>query len=371
MRILLLTPLYPPEIGGAATYFGLLAEGLAARAEVERVWVVTARRRGARLLEHGGRLTIVRALTRRMGQPRRSWIGWIDQMVLLCAVALLVRLRGIHVLHYHTQVSQRGLRWLAPLLSSRIVGDMRDLAARDEGSGPDAYAHCDRIIAASENVAQWLSQIGIPGHKIRHIPFPFPPPRPQPPESVARAQGAHGLTPGIPYLCFVGNLTARKGVRELLDAFRELEDPDLRLVLIGPNRGVEDAVDLTSQVARVPRVHYLGALPHAETMALLQGAEAMVLPSRSEANSRVALEAIALGIKVVLPPGVPEYRHACPDFVLADLTVQGLVRKIREVRASPNLPTYPFERHHPDAAITSTLAVYREIATAPRSRAAL
>lgn len=90
------------------------------------------------------------------------------------------------------------------------------------------------------------------------------------------------------YLLYAGRLTPGKGVELLIEGFRLLLErhPELSLVLIGDAARLEGAP---------PGLVSLGWLGEAEHWDALAGAEAVVVPSRMESLSMVALEAWACG----------------------------------------------------------------------------
>ena len=100
-----------------------------------------------------------------------------------------------------------------------------------------------------------------------------------------------------PYIVFVGSLGAAKGVHDLLAAFSMLAN-DIDLVFVGKGK---EQLALKAEACRLNiegRVHFLGFREN--PYPYISGARALVLPSRSEAMSYVAIEAAALGIPIVL-----------------------------------------------------------------------
>lgn len=109
------------------------------------------------------------------------------------------------------------------------------------------------------------------------------------------------LPMGPPYTAvFVGSLTARKGIVELLDAMRALDDLPLVLRVVGgpgdegadaAGRYARSADDLV--VAGV--VTFVGELPQLGVRRELRGAHVVVLPSKAEGMPRAVLEGFAEG----------------------------------------------------------------------------
>ncbi|MDX8389646.1 MAG: glycosyltransferase [Mariprofundaceae bacterium] len=105
------------------------------------------------------------------------------------------------------------------------------------------------------------------------------------------------------YLLFVGRLNAIKGPDILLDAFIKVaaEFPDLHLVFTGPDGGLLDELKYQSIKEGVEnRIHFPGYVGGEMKSSAYHGASLLVVPSRQEAMSIVALEGAVCGIPVVL-----------------------------------------------------------------------
>jgi glycosyltransferase involved in cell wall biosynthesis len=104
---------------------------------------------------------------------------------------------------------------------------------------------------------------------------------------------------GPPYLLFVGALQPRKDPLAAIEAL-SLSGPDLRLVLVGPDKGA--AAEARRSVARLGlngRVEFSGHVEKPALAALYRGARALVFPSKYEGFGLPVLEAMASGTPVV------------------------------------------------------------------------
>jgi len=102
---------------------------------------------------------------------------------------------------------------------------------------------------------------------------------------------------------FVGRLNAIKGPDLLLEAFisRASALDAAQLVFVGPDDGMRAALEQRARAARLTeRVRFAGWLGGADKLAAYRAADVVVVPSRQEAMSLVALEAGACARPVLL-----------------------------------------------------------------------
>jgi len=166
-----------------------------------------------------------------------------------------------------------------------------------------------RVIANSESTRRDLaSHYGIPVEKIDVVvPGVDQVFRPEPDESKRALirRGVFGADRR--YILFVGKLSPRRHLPELLDAVRTL--PGLGLVIVGPNHlgmPVDEWIAARGLSDRVRRREHLDA---AELSPLYAAAEAFVLPTTHEGFSFTLLEAMASG----LPAVTVEHTALAPD----------------------------------------------------------
>jgi glycosyltransferase involved in cell wall biosynthesis len=101
------------------------------------------------------------------------------------------------------------------------------------------------------------------------------------------------------FVVYPANLWPHKNHDVLLDAFAQLDDPDLQLVLTGQPYGRLPRLRARAERLGIEaRLHHLGHLPHAQVPALYRRARAMVFPSLYEGFGAPPLEAMACGLPV-------------------------------------------------------------------------
>lgn len=145
----------------------------------------------------------------------------------------------------------------------------------------------DVYIALTEVARQQFIRAGLPGEKIVVKPnFVAPDPGERNPEHVGD------------YALFVGRLSAEKGVKTLLKAWRLVHDVPLKIVGDGPLR--EDVLVQIRQNRWEDRVEWLGRRSRAEVFQLMKEARVLIVPSEwYESFPLTIVEAFASGLPVI------------------------------------------------------------------------
>lgn len=112
----------------------------------------------------------------------------------------------------------------------------------------------------------------------------------------------YGL-PDAPLILFMGRLNSIKGPDLLLQAFIQCRNQyqDFHLVFAGPDGGMLFELKKVAEEAGIVKwVHFLGYVSGEDKSAAYRSAKLLVVPSRSEAMSIVAIEAGICGVPVLL-----------------------------------------------------------------------
>jgi glycosyltransferase involved in cell wall biosynthesis len=105
----------------------------------------------------------------------------------------------------------------------------------------------------------------------------------------------------VPYLLFVGKLSARRNVPVLLEAFATVHrtHPDFHLLIVGPNSTGLPVDALVESLGLNGAVRHLPFLGLEALAPLYRGAHAFVLPTEHEGFSHTIPEALASGCPVI------------------------------------------------------------------------
>jgi glycosyltransferase involved in cell wall biosynthesis len=156
-------------------------------------------------------------------------------------------------------------------------------------------------IAVTESEFPQFERYGVPASHVTVIPngvseddFPA--------GDIAEFRHRHGLSE-VPIILFMGRLNPIKGPDLLLLAFVKARHafPTHHLVFVGPDGGMLASLRETVEREGISEfVHFLGYVGGADKPSAYRMAKLLVIPSRQEAMSIVALEAGICGVPVLL-----------------------------------------------------------------------
>lgn len=357
MNILMITPLYPPALGGAATYFKQIVPSLVEYEEVTQLTVLTEYMAGQPGVQKDGKIQLLRRLPNRISSGQRPFIRHaatyiLTQLWFASRLQALVRQFSVDVIHFHTRYS--GHAFYRALRRTRvpIIADLRDKMTNPL----QLQGTVSRLLCCGEGVYNFAVKSGFPMDHIVLIPNVFTPPACPSKAVMVDVQKRYGLA-DTRYLLYVGDITFNKGVYELLSAYRSwhVYHPEVPLILVGTNR---EGKNFFTQLHQAPGAIHLGHLPHQDVLTLMCGADIVVLPSRSEGLPTVILEAVAMRAKVICPPGIPEFERHLPEFVLPEVSETAVLETLHKVWDYPNRPEYPFTAHHIDRVTEALVRLY-------------
>ncbi len=167
--------------------------------------------------------------------------------------------------------------------------------------------HADRLIAVSPTIAEQAVSLGADPDRISVIRSGVDVERFRPRNRPA-ARERLGVSPAIPLVLFVGNLEPRKALDRALLALSRVrgELPGVTFAVVGSGRSVgvhDQEPTLRRMVADLSLgecVRFVGDVSATALLDWYAAADVFVLPSTSEAQGIVALEAMASGLPVVV-----------------------------------------------------------------------
>jgi len=183
----------------------------------------------------------------------------------------------------------------------------------------------DRILVPSDHIASTLVQYGTPRDRIHVIPYAADTRRFCPAPSKKHDSSCTFL--------FAGGITQRKGIKYLLEAWREVRRPGWRLQLLGAlpkdTRPLADYLD---------GVELLGRVGHAEMPSRMAVADVFVFPSLFEGSAVVTYEALACGLpSIVTPESGSVVRDGHEGFVVPSGDSLALASSMERLGSDPEL----------------------------------
>jgi len=345
-RLLLLTELFPPAVGGSAVLF----HGIYSRVRDADVGVVTER--GARPTESDRQESF--AIFPRAIATRRWGLGHPAALLHHLRVAFQLRLlapRRRGLVHCARALPEG----LAALLC-RASGGPRyvcwahgeDLAMA-QGSREYTfitrlvYRHAAAALANSRNTADMLEAMGVPREKVLVVYPAVDPERFHPSVDGAGVRARYGGRDDV-VLLSVGRLQRRKGHDVAIHAVAALRDelPQLRYVIAGDGEERARLERLVDEYGLRGHVFFAGAVPEHELPAYYAACDIFLLPNRVddgdiEGFGIVFLEAAAAGKPVIGGDsgGVPEAVERDSTGLLVDgASVADVAAAIRQLALS-------------------------------------
>ncbi len=303
MKVLIVSGIWPPDVGGPASHAPDVAEFLRGRGhEVEVVTTADAppparsypvravpRRhrvgvrhyRGAALVHHRAREADVVYTTGMFG---RSALG-----ATLARKPYVVKLTADPAFE---RSRRRGL----------VKGDVDEFQRRRGGAGVALLRfardvelrHAAHVFTPSAYLRELALAWGVAAEQVSVLPNPAPvlPPELPTRDELRRTLGLNGAT-----LAFAGRLTAQKSLGRALEAVAGAEGVQLVIAGEGPDR--KQLEERAAELGIAQRVSFLGAQPRERIVELFRAADAAILSSSWENFPHTVVEALAAGTPVL------------------------------------------------------------------------
>ncbi|MDI9609378.1 MAG: glycosyltransferase family 4 protein [Candidatus Verstraetearchaeota archaeon] len=234
-----------------------------------------------------------------------DFISWIEGLNMLM-VERAADLKSYDIIHVHdwlTAYSGIALKhmWRRPLLATIHATEL----GRRKVLTNDSERHIHemewwltyeawRVICCSEYMRREVhSSLGCPADKISVIHNGYDP-------KMARANSAGPRKKGKKTVLFVGRLVYEKGPHLLVEAASLLKDKDLRVIIIGDGAMRPYLEGLARKLNVSEKVTFLGHVDDETLLSIYEEASVLVIPSLYEPFGIVVLEAMSLGIPVIV-----------------------------------------------------------------------
>jgi glycosyltransferase involved in cell wall biosynthesis len=302
-RVLLVTNVFPPQIGGPATFIAELANGLARAGHLVTVVCTSASpredsdaRRPYRVCRaHGGRQIALEARTR----------------LLLVREMLRHRIILVNGLDAPASMIARGLgkRYVLKVVGDTVWETSRNMglttASIDEFQDiPLSDSYLRRVARRRALALERAARIIVPSEYLRGLVVKW---GVNPSKVVVVRNGVTVSSPTLTggddvridafRIVFCGRLTNWKGVETLLLAVARL--PGVTATVVGDGPELPLAATLATQLGIAGRVTFTGRLPHDDVKRVMAQSHVLVLVSLYEGLSHTLLEACSLGIPCI------------------------------------------------------------------------
>ena len=301
MKVLIVSGIWPPDVGGPASHAPELAEFLRGRGHDVEV-VTTAPRAPAptpypvrwtsRRLPVGARHLHATALVRRRasGADVVYSTGMIGRSALGSALArtpLVLKLTSdpAYERSLRYRLHTAGLEEFQRVSGARVavLRRARDLALR----------RAARIVCPSASLRELSLRWGVPPEQVVVLPNPVATPAGLGGRDELRTR--HGLEG--PTLVFAGRLTPQKSLDVALEALARSDGVSLVLAGDGPDRA--DLERRAAELSLDGRARFLGPQPRQTVFELLRAGDAALLSSSWENFPHMVVEALAVGTPVL------------------------------------------------------------------------
>ncbi len=311
MRVLITSPVFPPDLGGPAVYVPSVARFLAGRGHQVKVVAFCSDPKPAgypfevvSILPASMALRYVRAFFAVLRHAKECDVVYVNEHLALLHV-IAGRLRGKPVV---MRMMVDGA-WEISHRKGWIGGDTIDEFQTKKYGGRVAlmrrlqkfwWGKAQRVIACSNylrNIA--VGRYGVPGQKVRLIHNAYNGPAAESVvETPLQARKRLGLDPKPRYLLTICRLMVWKRVDGIILALKSLPE-DVQLIVVGDGDMLEAWKRLAWEMKLAERVHFLGNRPYKDIPLLIRAADIFVLNSTYEGLSHTLLEVCALGTPAV------------------------------------------------------------------------
>jgi glycosyltransferase involved in cell wall biosynthesis len=337
VKVVVVSGIWPPDVGGPASHAPALADALLAAGHAVEV-VTTA------VAAPEARVYRVRWVSRTRPAPLRHLAVVLEvartargadrvyatSMVRRASLGAAIARRPLVVKLVSDEAFERAVR------AGRFPGTLEDFQRVSGGprlrllraSRNRALRRAAHVVVPSAYLRDLALGWGVAPDRLTVVPNPAPPLPPLPDRDAARgALGLDGVT-----LAAAGRLTRQKALGDALAAVARVDRVSLVVAGDGPERGALE--QRAAELGLDGRVRFVGPLARTDVLTLFRAADAALLSSAWENLPHSVVEALAVGTPVVATAvgGVPEVvRDGENGLLVAPGDVAALAEAIRRV----------------------------------------
>ena len=337
MKVVVVSGIWPPDVGGPASHAPALADALLAAGHAVEVVTTAVAAPEARVyrvrwvsrtrpvpLRH---LAVVREVARAARGADRVYA---TSMVRRASLGAAIARRPLVVKLVSDEAFERAVR------AGRFPGTLEDFQRVSGGprlrllraSRNRALRRAAHVVVPSAYLRDLALGWGVAPDRLTVVPNPAPSLPPLPDRDAARgALGLDGVT-----LAAAGRLTRQKALGDAFAAVARVDGVSLVVAGDGPERGALER--RAAELGLDGRVRFVGPLARTEVLTLFRAADAALLSSAWENLPHSVVEALAVGTPVVATAvgGVPEVvRDGENGLLVAPGDVAALAEAIRRV----------------------------------------
>jgi glycosyltransferase involved in cell wall biosynthesis len=218
-----------------------------------------------------------------------------------------------HQRYQETIVAEEYRRWNVPQPLSKP-----HITIREE----EIYATADAITVPSSVAKRSFLHMGLAPEKVHVIPYgvrldQFTPSEPPPPNSF--------------HVLFAGQVSLRKGIPYLLQAFRRLKHPNKHLTIAGT---IQEEIRTLLTTLPTDNVTFTGPLPQHRLAKTMSTSHLLVLPSVEEGLALVQGQAMACGCPVLATTATGAedlFTDGEQGFIVPDRDVDALTQRMQQI----------------------------------------
>lgn len=308
MKIVMTTTIYPPDIGGPATYGYQVAQRLRERGHEVKVLSTSP---------NADATDDVFVVPKKLGLRFIGFL-WHQFQVFFTLLRLLKNADAVYALNpvFLGLISIWAGRLRRRSVVLRFVGDKvwekafsqgkTNMPLEDFYKSPRTGVGARFLYAIQKSVLNGVDKVIVPSYFLKDVLVNCYQTDPQKIKVIRNAVALEGCRGSLPEsgslrIITVGRLIRHKRVDRILKAISELaqEFPDVELLVVGEGPEGSELKKLSQELKIEEQVRFLGSLGHEDVMKLLKGSDIFVLVSVYEGLPHAVIEAMACGVPVI------------------------------------------------------------------------